>query len=209
MKKVVSFDLDGTLVNAVYGNLVWLEGVPERYALKHRLTIEEAKRIVKEQYNSIGESNLLWYNLPYWIERFELDISVHELLDQYESNIQLEPHVADIMRILKQNYSLVIASNAARIFVEKELRYTGMFDWFDHIFSATTDFSMVKGNEAFFLAMCGIVGVAPSEVIHIGDHEIFDYEVPQKVGISAYHYSPGGQSHGKTISNFMDLTKYL
>jgi FMN phosphatase YigB (HAD superfamily) len=209
MKKVISFDLDGTLVNAVYGNLVWLEGVPERFAFEHDLAIDEAKQIVEDQYNSLGESSILWYDLPYWIERFELDVSVDVLLDQYESHIKLEPNAAETIKILSQDYSLVIASNAARVFVEKELGYTGISHCFTHIFSATSDFKMVKGQKDFYVQMCRNLGVTPSDVIHIGDHEVFDCEVPREVGISAYHYSPGGQSNGNTITNFRELKYYL
>jgi HAD superfamily hydrolase (TIGR01549 family) len=209
MKKVISFDLDGTLVSASYGNLVWLEGVPERYALIHGLTIDMAKQVVKDQYRSLGESNLLWYDLPYWIKRFELDVSINELLDQYESHIKLAPNVAETIEILSQDYSLVIASNAARIFVEKELGYTGISHCFTHIFSATSDFKMVKGQKDFYIQMCRNLGVSPSDVIHVGDHEVFDCEVPREAGISAYHYSPGGRSNGNTITDFRELKSYL
>jgi FMN phosphatase YigB (HAD superfamily) len=209
MKKVISFDLDGTLVNADYGNSVWLKGIPERYARRHALTIEEAKQTVKEQYNSIGEANLLWYDLPYWIERFDIEVSVNELLEQYESHIILEPYVAEMFTLLNKDYVLVIASNAARIFVEKELHHTEIFNHFDHVFSATTDFSMVKKQEDFYRRMCGVLGVAPSEVIHIGDHQVFDYEVPRKVGIKAFHYSPAGKAHEHAVSSFRELRNYL
>jgi len=37
MKKIVSFDLDGTLVDAGYGDVVWNHGIPEEYAKRHRM----------------------------------------------------------------------------------------------------------------------------------------------------------------------------
>jgi len=49
MNKVISFDLDGTLVHGRFGDMVWHHGIPEKYAWKHGITMEEAQaRILKE-----------------------------------------------------------------------------------------------------------------------------------------------------------------
>ena len=50
MKKVVSFDLDGTLVDAGYGDVVWNRGIPEEYAKKYCISFEEAKVLIRKQY---------------------------------------------------------------------------------------------------------------------------------------------------------------
>jgi HAD superfamily hydrolase (TIGR01493 family) len=209
MKKVISFDLDGTLVNAAYGNLVWLQGVPERYAERYGLSVEEAKRAVKEEYDSIGEESLLWYDLPYWLDRFDLAVSASELLDEYEKDIQLQPNATEVIDALSSRYTLVVASNAARIFVEKELGQTGLAGRFDRVFSATSDFGMVKKQEEFYRKVCDLLGVSPSEVVHVGDHEVFDVEVPLSVGMDAYHYSRGSRFDGRSISDFKELWNCL
>jgi HAD superfamily hydrolase (TIGR01493 family) len=209
MKKVISFDLDGTIVDAAYGNMVWLEGIPEKYGRRHSLSMDDAKRIVKEQYDSVGEASLLWYDMTYWIKRFDLTFSIPELLDFYGDYIQLLPNVREVILELSSRYMLVIASNAARIFVEKELAHTGLGPYFDHAFSATSDFGMVKKEEAFFRTLCDRLAVSPDEVVHVGDHAVFDYEVPRGLGIDAYHYAPGGKLNGRTIGDFKELLDRL
>jgi len=174
MKKIISFDLDGTIVDGAYGNMVWLEGVPERYARKHGMPLEDAKKAVKKEYDSIGEAHLLWYDIGYWLDRLGLTVSIPELLDSYADHIRLLPHAAEAISALGERYTLVVASNAARIFVEKELGHTGLEASFSRAISATSDFGMVKKQGAFFLRLCSTLGVSPDEVVHVGDHAVFD-----------------------------------
>jgi FMN phosphatase YigB (HAD superfamily) len=209
VKKIISFDLDGTIVDAVYGNMVWLEGIPEKYGQRHGLSLEEAKALVKSHYDSVGEVHLLWYNIDYWLERFELSISVSALLDYYSGYIKLLPNVAPVLEKLSTRYRLVIASNAARIFVDQELRHTGIERYFCCTISATSDFQMVKKEEGFFRRLCSVLDVAPSDMVHIGDHAVFDVEVPRRVGIECYHYAPAHAKNGGVIHDFQELLSFL
>jgi FMN phosphatase YigB (HAD superfamily) len=209
VKRVVSFDLDGTLVDGAYGNMVWLEGIPVRYAQRHSIPVDEAKRVVRAAYDSVGEDNVLWYDMPYWLKRFSLTISVPALLDEYEAHIRVLPHVRKALERLSRRYKLVIASNAARVFVEKELHQSGLAKYFHHTFSATSDFKMVKREAAFYRVLCDVLHVEPSEVVHIGDHAVFDVEVPLRIGLDAYHYSPNGESNGRIIKDFRELSETL
>jgi putative hydrolase of the HAD superfamily len=209
MKKVISFDLDGTLVDGEYGNAVWLEGIPEEYARKYGMTIDDARIAVKEQYDSVGENHLLWYDIDHWLQRFGLSVSVPRLLDRYAGRIRLLPHVEEVVRTLRGRHRLVIASNAARIFVEKELSHTGLADCFSHTVSATSDFGMVKKQKAFYRKLCSVLGVSPHEVVHVGDHMVFDVEVPLAVGIDAYHYNPEGNANGRVLCDFRELVDRL
>ena len=209
MKKVISFDLDGTIVDGRYGNMVWLEGVPELYAEKYSLTGAEALAEVKKAYDSVGESHLLWYDIEYWLRRFDLSVSVPELLDRYRSHIRVLPHVAEAISALHATHELVIASNAARIFVEKELSHTGLERYFSRAISATSDFGMVKKEEGFYRRLCMVLGVSPGEIAHVGDHAVFDFEVPRLAGIDAYHYDPAAVANGYVINDFRDLLERL
>jgi HAD superfamily hydrolase (TIGR01493 family) len=204
-KKVISFDLDGTIVDAAYGNMVWLEGVPRAYALRHGISLEDAKKAVKEAYDSVGEAQLLWYDIDYWLRRFDLRVSIPQLLDSYTDHIRLLPYARDVIRALGETYTLVIASNAARIFVDKELAHVGLETAFSRTISATSDFRMVKKQEAFYRTLCSTLGVSPAEVVHVGDHVVFDVEVPLGIGIDSYHYDPAGEGNGRTIRDLRGL----
>jgi putative hydrolase of the HAD superfamily len=111
-------------------------------------------------------------------------------------------------------YTLVIASNAARIFVEKELAYTNIAHYFTHIISATTDYGMVKKEERFYERLCNTLNASPLEIVHVGDHQVFDFEVPLRLGIDAFHLvydQPAviDESHGENGNVIVRLSDLL
>ena len=184
--------------------MVWLEGVPENTPTIRHASCgceEDRQRSVRLR----REAYLLWYDISYWLKRFDLTVSIPELLDSYTDHIRLLPFAAEAISALGERYTLVIASNAARIFVEKELRHIGLEASFSRAISATSDFGMVKKQEEFFRKLCSVLDVSPTEVVHVGDHAEFDVEVPLRVGIDSYHYDPTGEGNGRTIRDLRGL----
>ncbi len=209
MKKIISFDLDGTLVHGKYGDIVWNRGIPEEYASKYGLTFDVAVSRVRERYEAVGDTRMEWYNIDYWLRRFDLSVTAAELLNRYESRIEPLPNTAEVLQALKGKYTLIIASNAARIFVEKELSHTGLGRYFDHVISATTDYGMVKKEEHFYRRLCRSLDVSPHEIVHVGDHRIFDFEAPLRLGIEAYHLAQDGETGPGVIHNLRELLRKL
>ncbi len=186
MKKIISFDLDGTLVNARYGDMVWNHGIPFEYSKKYNMSFDEAKGLIRKQYEAVGDADLLWYEIDRWLEKFQLSVTSGELLERYESQIEPVPYAQEVLEYLGQKYILVIASNAARIFVDKELDYTDFRRYFTHSISATSDCKMVKKEARFYQWLCEALQVLPDEIIHVGDHPVFDHDVPSRLGIGSY-----------------------
>ncbi len=212
MKKVISFDLDGTLVDARYGDMVWNHGIPAEYARAYGMSFEDARKFIRTRYESVGDGDILWYEIGHWLKLFSLDVEADTLLERYESCISLMPDAAEVLKELHGRYTLVIASNAARIFVEKELAHTGVAGLFTHIISATTDYGTIKKEEGFFRRLCAEIGVESSEMVHIGDHPVFDHDVPSGLGIESYHISGHGSDDAgerRTISGLKDLLEVL
>jgi HAD superfamily hydrolase (TIGR01493 family) len=209
MKKIISFDLDGTLVHADFGNKVWLEGIPERLAQMRGIDTREAYELVKREYDSVGDEMILWYDIDYWLNRLQLTVEPEELLQAYERYIEPLPHARDVIDELSKKYTLVIASNAARIFVDKEVACAGLTHYFSHIVSATSDYGMVKKEERFYRKLCEDLSVTPAEIVHVGDHRLFDFEVPRRVGMESYHYHPESSDNGNIIADLRELLEKL
>ena len=197
MIRVISLDMDGTLVNSRFVDKVWMEGMPMLYAEKTGLDFPAAKSYVVGEYMKIGSDHLEWYDLLYWIGRFGLKVGKDELLQMYEDEIETYPEVQEVLDILAESYELVVTSNAAREFIDIELE--GLSDYFRETFSATSDFREVKKSPLIYGAVCAHLGAKPFEVLHIGDHYDYDYESPLQAGLDALFLDRKGERTGREV----------
>jgi len=211
-KRIISFDLDGTLVDMVYTMSVWERGIPELYAEKNNVTISEAIANVTSEYARVSDASLKWYDIAYWFNFFGLSGDWRDLMKKHREKICLFPEVKEVIEKLTEDFELIITSNAAREFVEIELKETGIKNNFSRIFSATSDFREVKKTSQFYSKLCETLKISPAKMIHIGDHYEFDYLAPQQAGIEAYYLDRHAktQKTSRTVKNlneFMGILK--
>lgn len=209
--KAISFDLDGTLVDYRFVDSVWFEGMPRLYSVKKRVSFDDAKKVVKREYDKVGKEKPEWYNLHYWIRKFGINVAPQELLGYFEHRIKTYPEVPKVLDELKQRgFRLIIVTNARREFVELELRKAEIENYFDRVFSSTSDFGMVKKTVNLYQRICSILEISPQEMIHIGDDRNFDFDVPRRLGIIAFHLDRTGKHKGEfVIHSLEELNKKL
>jgi len=191
--------MDGTLVNPEFTDWVWGHGLPLLYARKTGLSFDEAKAFVVEEYQKVGEGAIEWYDIKYWLRLFRIDQDWKALMEQYVDKISIYRDADHILRCLKDRFPLVLTSNAGREFIDMEMETTGLGKYFNHVFSATSDYRMVKKTADFYRQICEVLHVGPHEVIHVGDHFEFDYVVPLSIGIRAFYLDRSGEERGDFI----------
>lgn len=198
--RFVSFDLDGTLFDNRFVDSVWLEEIPRLYAVKKRVSIDDAKEKVLREYGKVGKKRLEWYDLQYWIEKFGLDVAREELLKKFENRIKAFPEVPRVLEQLRRKgFRLIVVTNARREFAELELQKADMEKHFERVFSSTSDFRMVKKTADLYRRVCNILGISPQEIVHVGDDPDFDFKVPRKLGITAFHLDRTGKQKGECV----------
>ena len=186
-QQIISFDMDGTLTDMSFVNSVWLQGVPELYSLKKQIPFEEALSQVKFEYDKMGREKLEWYDLSYWLNKFEIDMKPEQVLNSFVDRIRVFEEVHGILERLKNSgYKLIIVTNARREFVDLEMEQTGTQRYFENIFSSPSDFKLTKNGPAVYERVCAACGVSPADMIHVGDDPEFDFEIPRQIGIRAY-----------------------
>jgi len=209
--KAISFDLDGTLTNYRFVDSVWFEGIPRLYSAEKKVSFDDTRKFVKKEYDKVGKEKLEWYDLHYWIRKFSLNVAPQELLRSFEHRIETYPEVPKVLDELKQrDFKLIIVTNARREFVELELRKTEIENYFDRVFSSTADFGLVKKTVNLYQRVCNILEISPEEMIHVGDDRNFDFHVPRRLGILAFHLDRTGKHKGEfVIHSLEELNKKL
>ncbi len=194
--KVISFDLDGTLVTTDFVDAVWLKRIPELYAEKYGLSFEEAKKKVEEEYLKVGPEALEWYDIHYWIKKFEINASWKDILLSCKKELKLYPEARKVLENLSNEAELIITSNAAREFIEIEVEVLDLRKYFSNIFSAVSDFQKTKKDKEVYRKIMEKVG---RNIIHVGDNYEFDYVAPRQAGLKAYYLDRSGNSNGSHV----------
>lgn len=202
--RVVSFDMEGTLVDHAYSKQIWEGDIPALYAEAHGLPLEEARKRVLAEYAEVGEGQPAWYDMGYWWRRLGLPHYWRDLPKRRKSECNVYPDVQSALTRLGKRYSLIVSSNTIREFLKIQL---DCIDYpFSKIFSAPTDFQAVKKAPEFYQRVCDELGIDPAELAHIGDHEEFDYRAPKKLGVKAYHLDRTRKLNGEDVVH--DLNEF-
>ncbi|MEM2964736.1 MAG: HAD family hydrolase [Candidatus Bathyarchaeia archaeon] len=208
--KAISFDLDGTLVDYTFIDSIWFDEIPKLYSAKHHVSFEEAKKTVIDEYDKVGEDNLEWYDLKYWLRRFNLDYDPGRLLTENMNKVRVYRDAKEALTRFYGNYILAINSNSPIEFIEVELKQAGLNGFFQHVFSSTSHFHQVKKTPECYVKVCNAMGVSPNELMHVGDNRRFDYEVPSSIGVKAIYLDRKRRCRGDTVvHNLKQLVEVL
>jgi len=199
MTKVVSFDLDGTLIDRKFMDSLWFEGFSRCYAERWGVSQDEALNEITRRYDGVGMERLEWYDINYWWKEFELRGSWRDLIHELRSNVRAYPEVHEVLDELHRRFKLIVITNGARELVEVETEQAGLNDYIDRMFSATSDFGLVKKTSEFYLDILKEVGVSTAEVVHVGDNWVFDYLAPREAGIRAFFLDRDGKQSGESV----------
>lgn len=204
MPLAVSFDLDGTLSTPAFAEAVWDQAIPAALARKEGMTLTEARRLCRAAYAAEGDASIRWYQLPYWLEAFSLpELTSEDHIRASSQHICLFADVIPTLEALKaMGVPLIIFSNAARVFLDAEVKVAGLSPYFDTIISVTDDWGMVKAETHAYARLMALTGGC----VHVGDHWCYDYEVPRRLGIEAYHIWRGtGKRAAESLRSLKDI----
>lgn len=198
--EAVSLDLDGTLVDMSFANRVWLEEIPRFYSLRHGLPLQRAREVVREEYDRVGDGRLEWYDLQYWLRKFDLPVEPRELFERSREAVRIYPEVPGVLEELRrEGYRLLLLTNAPREFASFQLGVLGLEGYFDRFFSSFSDFRRIKRSEETYLRILQECSLSPSQLVHVGDHFEYDYQVPRRVGIKAFYLDRKGRTPGEFV----------
>lgn len=204
---IISFDADGTLIDLDFVNTFWDREVPRLYGEKYGMDFAKAFKYVRSCYDALGDEDLRWYQPDYWFKRFDLPEDPEEVIHRIKHKVKVFPDALDVLQDLYGKYDLVVVSNAPWRFLNlglKEIKH-----YFSAIYSCTSDLGMVRKKPEVYLRICERLGTKPEQLVHVGDHYKFDYEIPRSVGIRAYHVDRINQGTNGSLKDLRELLGQL
>jgi len=199
--KVISFDAEGTLVTPDFSEAIWHEAIPALYAQRNCIELARAKRIVREEYDKVGDQRLEWYDIRYWFRRFDLG-APEPVIQSCRSRASYYPEVTEVLSSLNGKYELIVASATPSDLLDYLLRDVGHH--FSHIFSSISHYRQLKSAD-FYLGICREMDLQPNELVHVGDNWQFDFLIPRQVGVNAFHLDRLGSDHQESLTDLTQL----
>ncbi|MFA5247263.1 MAG: HAD family hydrolase [Candidatus Micrarchaeia archaeon] len=217
--KVISFDLDGTLVDMDFDLYLWFEELPRLYSIQHSVSLDEAKRIMRAEYDAVGFQKREWYDLCFWIDHHKLCVNPRDVVKDLKQKITVFPDVIPALSKLKsQNRRMVVFSNTPKMFLDIKKKVDGLEGFFERTISVYSDYEKIKSNEGVFVRLASELGVKPCEILHVGDSYRLDYEPALREGCDALFLerrpgvsfdTPPANERIKKIKTLGEIEKYL
>ena len=163
----VFLDLDGTLLDLHFDNHFWLEFVPQCYAEKHQLGIDESHKTLTQKY-SAAYGSLNWYCVEYWTKELQLDIA--SLKHSIREKICVRPHVEEFLQALHmRGKRVVLVTNAHPLSFEVKLQKTGIGRYFHRIITSH-ELLHAKEEAEFWLKLEEIEPIDKAATLFIDDN---------------------------------------
>ena len=203
--ELISFDAEGTVVTPDFSQAIWHEAIPALYAQKNGLDLALAKSRIREEYDTIGDQRLEWYDIEYWFNYLGLGSS-EPVIQSCLSRIVYYPEVTEVLYSLASKYKLIVASGTPLELLSFLLR--DIEPYFVRVFSSVSHYKQLKSPN-FYLSICEKMDVKPGQVIHVGDNWQFDFLNARQAGINALYLDRSGRNHQETLSDLTQLKSLL
>jgi putative hydrolase of the HAD superfamily len=143
----VLVDMDGTLLDLAFDNFFWLEVVPQRYALKHGLRLDVARRQLAPRFDALV-GTLSWYCLDHWTRDLGMDLKA--LKREHREHIRFLPRAPEFLQAVRRRGKRVcIVTNAHRDTFEVKAEHTGIDRLVDGVV-CSHDLAAPKESAAFW-----------------------------------------------------------
>jgi FMN phosphatase YigB (HAD superfamily) len=207
MKRIelVSFDAEGTLVTPDFSETIWHEAIPALYARKQGIDFAQAKRRVVEEYSTVGDQRLEWYDIEYWFDYLGLGSS-KLVIESCLPKIAYYAETIEVLSSLAGRYKLIVASGTPMELLHLLLR--DIKGYFVRVFSSVSHYRGLKSPD-FYLRICQEMGVEPGRVAHVGDNWQFDIINARQVGITAFYVDRSRRNHEESLADLTELKHLL
>jgi 5'-nucleotidase len=164
----VLLDMDGTLLDLEFDNVLWNQRVPARYAREHGLSLAEAQAVLSEHCDRT-QHTLAYYCLDTWARTTRLDLlALHRELVHL---IRYRPHASSFLGAMRAHGKrLVLVTNAHRDSLAIKDGVTSLTASVDCAVSSH-DFAAPKEDRRFWERLVAAEPFDPERAVLIDDND--------------------------------------
>jgi len=128
-------DMDGVILDNTYDNNFWQNQIPGVISKNKNISFEDAKRLAVQIFN-YKKNTKDWYDVDYWSNMLNVDIEAEKRSSISFDRIQLYEGVTETLNKLKNNFRLILITNAHRKTLNIKLEKYDLNPYFEKMICA-------------------------------------------------------------------------
>ena len=128
-------DMDGVILDNTYDNNFWQNQIPGVISKNKNISFEDAKRLAVQIFN-YKKNTKDWYDVDYWSNMLNIDIESEKRSSISFDRIQLYEGVTETLNKLKNNFRLILITNAHRKTLNIKLEKYDLNPYFEKMICA-------------------------------------------------------------------------
>ena len=128
-------DMDGVILDNTYDNNFWQNQIPGVISKNKNISFEDAKRLAVQIFN-YKKNTKDWYDVDYWSNMLNVDIEAEKRSSISFDRIQLYEGVTKTLNKLKDNFRLILITNAHRKTLNIKLEKYDLNPYFEKMICA-------------------------------------------------------------------------
>ena len=203
-------DMDGTLLDLHFDDIVWNVQLPLYYAKKNKCSVETARDYIKSTLERYRGS-LDWYSFSHWENKLEIDISSIEMAVLHLVSVKKDTlHFLENAK--KREKQLILATNAYPCSMRKKFAITGIDKYFDHVINSH-DIGRAKEEAEFWNELRNRLNLENKRTLIVDDN-LNVLRAASKCGYSAlcavsHPNSKGEEKHTEEFPSVASLAELL
>lgn len=206
-RKLISFDLQGTLSASRFSDEFWLELLPALHADRHNMTLEQSRDQLENEFRSKGRYDAVFYDHRLRLNNLLAEWDFLTLVNRLKNKPVLYRKMIHTAKNIPPHIPCILLSATTRDFIDHELGFEKQY--FYKIISSIDDYATAGKPPSLYRKISREMGILPEHCLHIGDCMEMDIINARSAGWQTFHIDkmipPDDQTDRlqATINNFI------